>query len=141
VQQPNLTTAVVDATSGGTYTWDGAGRRWQKSTTRVSGDTALHLTSDNAITVDRASGTVRQLEPGLVSDPVGKPVQLASRVSESVVDGGDALWLALPATRPVVAVDRSGAGPSVRQEFRLWVNAADGRQAFSATGPAAGRRS
>jgi len=119
IQQSNVTTAVVDATTGDTYTWDGVGGRWQKSTTRVSGDTALHLTTTAAFTVDRATGTLRQLDTKLLSTPIGAALSLGSTVSDSAVDGSGQLWLALPRAKKVVAVKGSAHGPSITREFKL----------------------
>jgi hypothetical protein len=119
VQQSNVTTAVIDATSGETFAWDAVDGQWQKSTTRVTGDTALHLTATAAFSVDRAHGVVRQLDPATLSAPVGPSISLGGAVSESVVDGSGRLWLAMPATKRVVAVDGSDLGPAIGRRFDL----------------------
>jgi Fibronectin type III domain len=119
LQQSNVTTAVIDASTGDTFAWDPVGGRWQKSTTRVSGDTALHLTTTSAFTVDRTNGTVRQLDPTLLSAPIGPPLSLGADVSDSVVDGSGRLWLAMPQAKQVVAVQGGASGPSIGREFKL----------------------
>jgi Fibronectin type III domain len=119
LQQSNVTTAVVDASTGDTFAWDPVGGHWQKSSTRVSGNTALHLTTTAAFTVDRTSGTVRQLDPTLLSAPIGPALSLHANVSDSVVDGSGQLWLAMPQIRQVVAVQGGASGPSVGREFKL----------------------
>jgi hypothetical protein len=116
--QSNVTTAVVDAASGATYTWDAVGGRWQKSTTTVSGNTALHLTSSTAFSVDRTDGTVSELEPARLS-AVGPAVRLGSQVSDSTVDGSGTLWLALWTAHRVVAVAGSAGGAAVQQQFQI----------------------
>lgn len=119
VQQSNVTTAVIDATSGETFAWDAVDGQWQKSTTRVTGDTALHLTATSAFSVDRAKGVVRQLDPATLSVAVGPTISLGGPISESVVDGSGELWLAMPAAKRVVAVDGSDLGPAVGRRFDL----------------------
>ena len=119
VQQSNVTTAVIDAKSGETFAWDAVDGQWQKSTTRVTGDTALHLTSTAAFSVDRARGVVRQLDPSTLSAPVGPTISLGGPISESVVDGSGRLWLAMPAAKRVTAVDGSDLGPAVGRRFDL----------------------
>jgi hypothetical protein len=119
LQQSNVTTAVVDATTGDTFAWDPVDGRWLKSTTRVSGATALHLTSTAAFAVDRKAGTVQQLDPRLLSAPIGAPVSLGAEVSESVVDGSGKLWLAAPQPRRVVSVQAGDTGPAIVRDFTV----------------------
>ena len=119
LQQSNVTTAVVDATTGDTFAWDPVHGRWQKSTTRVSGATALHLTSSAAFSVDKQAGTVRQLDPALLSTPIGAPISLSAEVSDSVVDGSGKLWLAMPQPRRVVSVQASDQGPTIVRQFTV----------------------
>jgi hypothetical protein len=119
LQQSNVTTAVVDAATGDTYAWNPVNGQWVRSTTRVDGDTALHLTASAAFAVDRATGTVRQLDPATLSAPVGAPIELHGIVSDSVVDGSGQLWLALGAAKQVVSVQSSASGPTLTHRFDL----------------------
>lgn len=119
IEQSNVTTAVVDATSGDTYTWNAGRGDFQRSSTRIAGNNALHLTSKEAFSVDRGVGTVRRLDPQELAT-VGSPLRIGTPVNDSVVDGAGTLWLSAPATRQVLAVRADGAtDPRVKQRFAL----------------------
>jgi hypothetical protein len=119
LEQSNAGTAVVDESSGETFSWDATAGQWQRSPNRfVAGSTDLLLTASAAFAVDHAGGQVRQLEPAQLSD-VGAPLRLRGEVTASVADGTDLLWLAVPSHHQVVAVQAGTQGPTVRREYEL----------------------
>jgi hypothetical protein len=119
LEQSNVTTAVIDAGSGETFAWEAVGGQWKKSTTRISGSTALHLTSSAALTVDRDAGTVRQLRPPLLSEAIGSPLEFHAAASDSAVDGSGRLWLTLGKERRAVAIAAGDGGPTIQRQYRL----------------------
>lgn len=119
LQQSNAGTALIDATTGDTFAWNAVGAKWVPSTTKVTGQTALHLTTDSAFTVDRADGTVRQLDPTTLSAEVGPPLSLRSAISDSIIDGSGALWLALAGARRVVSVINTDHGPALTHDYPI----------------------